>query len=273
MNQQIVLLVAVCLGLLILSLMRFIQTKKQARQKSISGLELINRLMTIIQLTQQHRGMHSGFLNGQQALASKLHSLEAELNDHYNHLSAAQKQFDVRTYQCLQAEQRQWLKLLARDDLNANLSFQLHSSLIKRLLDSLWDMADDFALTTSHNQEVQSLSNQLVRSLPELAESIGQVRALTMQVSNSDRCTPDKKLHLLFTLAKIEQEMAKIPNTMTSQTNQSIQDFVNEVRQCVEQQTLSDRNPDIFFQQATQNIDAIFQYIQQGLNTIKSQLG
>lgn len=272
MTHQILLLAAVCFGLLALSLIRLVQTKKQARQKSIIGLELINTLMSIIKLTQQHRGMHSGYLNGQHALETKLKALESELSSHFKTLSDAHKHFDPRTFQSLQAEQRQWQKLIQRNDLNANISFQLHSSLIKRLLDSLWDMADDFGLTTSRSLDVKALSNKLVRTLPELAESIGQVRALTMQVSNSDRCTPDKKLHLLFTLAKIEKEISQIQDTVGSQTCHAIQTFVDEVRLSVDQQTLSDRNPDIFFQEATKNIDAIFQNIQQGLNTIKTQL-
>lgn len=272
METQIILFIVLCLGLLCLTLIRVIQTSKQAHKKNLNGLNILDELIHIIQLTQQHRGIHSGFLNGQTALQNKLTHIEQEINTHCQAIQSLSDQIDPRTYANIRSEFLQWQRLLEQNQLDANSSFQAHSGLISRFLESLWDMADDFALTTSSNKKVQVLANNLVRILPELAESIGQVRALTMQVSNSDRCTPDKKLHLLFTLSKIEQDMEKVQQEISSDALQQLQQFVDEVRLSIDNKSLPDKNPDIFFQKATENIDAIFGFMQKGLENIRKEL-
>ncbi|GAB3478209.1 nitrate- and nitrite sensing domain-containing protein [Marinomonas epiphytica] len=271
MSLPIIGFICLCIGLIALSLIRYWQNARRWKQQSLIGIDLIQNLIEILKLSQQHRGLHSGFLNGQVALKSQLTSLEQKIDQLYQQVETQQTHIAKYTFANIRAEYKQWQRLLNQSNLDASQSFQQHSALIKRLLDSIWDLADDFGLTSSQDPAHKALFNRLVRTLPELAESLGQVRALTMQVSNSERCTPDKKLHLLYTLNKIETEMDAAQSQLTPQAITKIRQFVEEVRSSVHSQALASRNPEIFFQQATSNIDAIFGFIQQGLGQARNQ--
>ncbi len=93
-----------------------------------------------------------------------------------------------------------------------------------------------------------------------------------MQVSSSDRCTSDKKLHLLFTLTKIEQDIEKVKNDLSPKNVEQLQQFVNDVRLSIDDKSFSNKNPEIFFQEATDNIDFIFSFIQKGFDIIRVEL-
>lgn len=273
MNTPIILATVFFSALLMLALIRFFQTRSKARKDKVIGLNVLNLLVSLIKLTQQHRGMHSGFLNGQASMAEKLRDNEQEIGLLWKELHTYRDRINSRSYSYLHQELQQWHKIVNQADSNANLSFRAHSGLVARLLDSLWDIADDFALTTSSNEKVQQLSNLLIKTLPELAESIGQVRALTMQVSNSDRCAPDKKLQLIYTLASIDQNMEKARKELSQKNYTDLKVFVEDVRNSVNDMSLAERNPDDFFKQATGHIDSIFVQIQTGLRSIRRELG
>lgn len=273
MNMPFILAAGFFSALSLLAFTRFIQTRTKARNDKIIGLDVLDLLVSLIKLTQQHRGMHSGFLNGQTSMADKLKSNEREVSQLWKALEAHSEQINSRSYAYLQQELQQWHKIVGQTDGNSNTSFRAHSGLVARLLDSLWDIADDFALTTSSNDKVQKLSNLLIKTLPELAESIGQVRALTMQVSNSDRCAPDKKLQLVYTLASIEQNMEKATGVLSQKNCTELKSFVEDVRTSVNDLSLAQKNPDEFFQQATGHIDNVFVQIQAGLRSIRRELG
>jgi len=154
MTTQIILLVALCFGLLSLTIIRLLQTKAQAHKKNLRGLNILDKLVSIVKLTQQHRGMQAGFLNGQLNVKSKLLIIEQETIKHYKDIQTLSRQLDPKTYTAIHSEFMQWQRLLDRSGDDADSSFQAHSGLIARLLDSLWDMADDFALTTNPNSKI-----------------------------------------------------------------------------------------------------------------------
>ena len=112
------------------------------------------------------------------------------------------------------------------------------------------------------------MAHDLVRTLPELTEAIGQVRAITLQVSNSKHCSADKKLQLLFTLSKIKRDLPQIQEKLESQSFRKLVEFIEDIARSVEDQALGNRNPDIFFKEASLHIDMIFHYINTGLNDL-----
>ncbi|TXR54381.1 hypothetical protein [Reinekea thalattae] len=272
MSSAILLPIGVCIVLMLLAFLRIWQTTRKTQQQRRTGVALLLTLIELIKLSQQHRGMHSGLLNGQISLRPKLKELEQQIDSLQQGLYQQRHSLNQRTYAYLQSAITRWQKIMQQPAMEASVSFQQHSGLIARLLDSLWDIADDFSITTHSNPKIQQQTQILVRTLPVLSESIGQIRALTMQVANSERCTPDKKLQLLFTLSKIDADIQLISSDTSTDALEKVTIFTCDIRQSIEQDTLSQQNPDVVFQRATENIDRIFQLITQGLTALQQRL-
>lgn len=273
MSLSPILLILFVLFFVLLALYRFNSGHKKARTKNLQGLAALTQLIDIIKLTQQHRGLYAGMINGQQVSQSNLQSIENQINQNYKKLVNSETQRDKSLKRFTLKSYNMWKSILQNPSKDVNKSFHLHSSLIQRQLDCLWDIADDFALTSHTDQNIQELANDLVRTLPKLTEAIGQVRAITLQVTHSKYCSADKKLLLLFTLGKIQRDLAQVQPKLQKESYDKLHRFILEMTKSVEDQALSERNPDTFFKEASSHIDVIFSNIQTGLNDLKNQIG
>ncbi|MGB0943269.1 MAG: hypothetical protein ACPGUE_12735 [Marinomonas sp.] len=248
---------------------RLYLARKQAKAKSLRGLSALTHIIDIIKLTQQHRGLYAGRLNGQNVSQANLNTIRTQIDRHYDQLINSP---DKALKRLIRKSHQMWGALLINPTQDVNKSFHLHSSLIQRLLDCLWDIADEYALTSHTDQNIQNLANDLVRTLPKLTEAIGQVRAITLQVTNTKYCSADKKLLLLFTLGKIQRDLSQVKPKLQKQSYDNLVAFIEEITKSVEDQALSNRNPDSFFTEASSHIDIIFNNIQSGLKELKAQV-
>jgi hypothetical protein len=133
-------------------------------------------------------------------------------------------------------------------------------------------MSDEFSLTSNHQEHIQNSAQQLVKTLPELAESLGQVRALSVQVASKHEMSADKKLQLLFTLGKIEEHHKNLTTPLPQTTDKRLITFIQEIKYSINHSTLDKLNPDAIFQQATQVIDEIFVFIFAGFDSLKTSI-
>lgn len=256
----------------LLAIYRFYHARKQAKERSLRGITAVTRLIDIIKLTQEHRALYVEHLKGQDLAKNQLEAIEKQINQRYLVLIGKGKDLDKTLKRFAQKSQRIWGNILQNPSRDINKSFHTHSSLIQRLLDCLWDIADDYSLTTHTDHNIQSLANDLVRTLPKLTEAIGQVRAIALQITHSKYCSSDKKLLLLFTLSKIQRDLSQVQPKLQKQHYNKLTSFIEEITKSVEDQALSDRNPDTFFNEAGSHIDIIFNNIQTGLNELKTQV-
>ena len=151
-------------------------------------------------------------------------------------------------------------------------SFRVHSRLIDRQLDALWDMSDEFSLTSNNQINIRHLAQQLIQTLPELTEALGQIRALTVQVASKQAMSADKKLQLLFTLGKIEEHHQNLITPLPEETNQKLMTFIDMIKQNTHNGFLSRKKPDQLFQDSSEVIDALFAFIQTGLEALKGAI-
>lgn len=264
--------VSTSIAIILLALSRQIWSKKNAKQRSLNGISGIKLFIELIKLTQQHRGMHTGFLNGKVEFKDKLISLEKDINQLFTDLLAFEKEHSYPESLSTHFPYKQWQRLLAKHSIQSADSFQLHSGLIARQLDALWDMSDVFSLTSNYQENIRNSAIQLVKTLPELAEALGQIRALSVQVAAKQEISSDKKLQLLFTLGKIEDCHQKLTYPLPQTTDKQLRRFVNDIRKSVNEQELGAQDPDTLFKEATQVIDEIFTVIHSGFTTLKSNI-
>ena len=268
----ILLLFVTCFIIIGLAFTRHLYAKNKAKQRSLEGIQGVNHFVELIKLTQQHRGMHTGFLNGNQDFKDKMIQVEKDIQTEYQELVNFEKKHQYPAQLSIRFTLKKWQRLLQREDLQSSQSFQLHTALINRQLEALWDLADEFALTTSRQQEVRNTAQQLVKTLPVLAEALGQIRALSVQVASKQDLSSDKKLQLIFTLGKITEHHSQLRQLLPSNNNQGLQRFIEDIKNSVEQDTLSQRNPDSLFQEASQIINQLFAFINSQLNQLKETI-
>lgn len=250
-----------CLTIIGLALGRLIWSQKAAKERSINGIVGVSLYIELIKLTQQHRGMHSGFLNGKVEFEEKLISLESGIDQRYKDLLKFEKSHSYPDNLSAHYPFKQWQRLINNNAIDSAESFRLHSGIIARLLDALWDMSDEFSLTSNHHIEVRNPAQQLIKTLPELTESLGQIRALSVQVASKQEMTPDKKLQLLFTIEKIEKHCQNLTKPLPKETLEHLTDFIQKIKRDIQHSQLNQQSPDTLFQEATKAIDALFDVI------------
>lgn len=269
---SILLFIGLCVGVVSLAIARHYYSKKSAKRRSYQGLEGSKQLIELIKLTQQHRGMHSGFLNGQTEFSSKLDSLKADISHRYNTLLRLEETLNYPKQLSCQFQYIQWQKLIRDSALSSAQSFQIHSRLIARLLDGLWDMSDEFALTSSQDDTVRALAQQYIKTLPNIAEALGQIRALSVQVAAKHTLSSDKKLQLLFTLGKVDAHIDHLDQSHALQDKQKIRDFVEQIRKKTDSKELVNSQPEALFKDATLIIDGVFALIFTGVDTLQKKI-
>ncbi|TYL48228.1 hypothetical protein [Marinomonas sp. IMCC 4694] len=266
------LFIVVCIAILTLAISRQIWAKKAFKQRSLSGISGILLFIKLIKITQQHRGMHSGFLSGNHDCKEKLNQLELGIDQLYKSLLAFETLHAYPASRSVQYPIKQWQRLMHHHTLSSAESFQLHSGLIARQLDAIWDMSDEFSLTSHPHENIRDAAKQLVKTLPELAESVGQVRALCMQIASKHEMRADKKLQLVFTLGKIEDHIKTLITPLPSLCNERLNQFISNINRHIQNSTLDKENPDILFEQATQVIDEIYDFIFIGFKTLEDDI-
>ncbi|ETX11185.1 hypothetical protein MUS1_12400 [Marinomonas ushuaiensis DSM 15871] len=261
-----------CLTIILMAIGRQIWSKKASKERTLMGVSGITVFIELIKFTQQHRGMHSGFLNGKLDFEAKLPILEENINTLYSNLLSFEKTHNYPTSLSAHYPFKQWQRLIKNNEITSAESFQLHSGLITRQLDAVWDMADEFSLTSNHHEYIRNSAQQLVKTLPELAEALGQIRALSVQVSAKQEMSADKKLQLLFTLGKIEEHHRNLTLSLARSTDRRLTMFIAEIKQSTKDSTLCQQNPDTIFQEATHVINEVFVFILAGFDDLKTKI-
>lgn len=89
--NAIFLLIITSLTIITLALIRHFYSESHAKKRTIEGLQGVHYFVELIKLTQQHRGMHSGFLNGNLDFKDKLTQVEKDIQTQYEALLSFEK--------------------------------------------------------------------------------------------------------------------------------------------------------------------------------------
>lgn len=251
---------------------RYYSSMKASRELSMQGIDALRQLLEIIKLAQQHRALHIGTLNGQSGFSQKMQLVEATLHQRFVKLEQFQDTVKMPYDLGLKSLKVKWEQLLSSSYSTGEQSFRAHSSFIARALDGLWEIADKFSLTTNQDIEVRDLSNQMVKTFPELAESLAQVRGLSVQVASKHEISADKKLQLMYTLSRIEDRISALNNHFPTSSIQQLMAFIEIIRKGTETSSLHDQDPDFLFKESTQVIDQLYECILKGFNQLNTKI-
>ncbi|MDO9596388.1 MAG: EAL domain-containing protein [Azoarcus sp.] len=148
-------------------------------QRQIAGLELVDKMFSVLVTSQQHRGYSSGFLGGDQAMGARVVSqaealtesiarLDAELSVRPDWAVLASRWSDIRLR--LKAVIAHGLSLSAPDN------FHVHTEAIELILVRIGDVGEVSGLAGNSDPRIANLVAPMLRTMPLLTEGLGRLR-------------------------------------------------------------------------------------------------
>ncbi|QEL64955.1 putative citrate chemoreceptor protein [Oryzomicrobium terrae] len=187
----------------------FIQLREvitQSRQE-LAGIELLQPFGSLIQASQQHRGLSGGVLGGNDALKGKLdqrtRDIERMVGDLDGRLPAelrgSPRWTSVREeWQSIQSDGLSWV---ASENIGA------HTRLIDDLLLMQMDTADHFHITVDPDMGSFYLLETAVVKLPSMLERLGQTRALGTAILAKKQIADSQKVSLGVLAAQVRDTL------------------------------------------------------------------
>ena len=176
--------------------------RSKIKKSQLEGITYIIQLKPLISLVQQHRGLTSAWLNGDENVKPKLVNLQNEIKQVIHLLNKTDLQANERWMSFYDHWQRM-LEFKIKPSVSN--SFDQHCSLIKNLSYLLEDTSETYFLTSEHHKGFPNIGYTW-RELIVLTENIGQARAIGTGVSVQKHCSSVDKIRLSF----LAENMTKV---------------------------------------------------------------
>ncbi|MGZ5049572.1 MAG: diguanylate cyclase domain-containing protein [Methylobacter sp.] len=256
------------------------------------GTAYIPKLETLNLLLAQHRGTANMLMNGDQSADNYLTELEHELEVAFD---TAQQQCQIYqislAFSCTTLEQIRsaWQRLVGDyRHLSESDSFKQHSQLISQIRKLQSDSADISNLSLDSMLISYYLMDNMVRTIPDLMESIGKLRGFGSGVAAQGYAKTHEKIELskliqgvqtfeqimIFELHKVFNIQADLAPDLEAKLASATAD-VNQLLNVVDQKlinpsviTINDRN---YFLMATNTINSVmsvYQHVVENLDSV-----
>jgi methyl-accepting chemotaxis protein len=188
-------------------------------REEIAGLQSLKPMNRMVQAMQQHRGLSSGVLNGNESLkpqrAEKEKAVDAELAATVALMPAA-----IAKSERWQAIEADWAKLRGEGLSMAPAdNLKLHSGMIAKALIAMTDVADQTSLTLDPDIDSYYMMDSIVLKMPIVLEPLGVLRARGTGALARKELNEDQKLALGILLDRIgstqSQQKQSLEKVMT----------------------------------------------------------
>nr|WP_298165049.1 methyl-accepting chemotaxis protein [uncultured Pseudomonas sp.] len=252
---------------------------RQATQES-RGLAPVQELLQLIRLTQQHRGLSAAVLGGNRTLDKTRQDTQAEVERAFEHTERALRegQTAAEILASWQQLHRQWRELASQVGLGAidtPQSMARHSQLIAAGLRIEDALLDHFELSLDPVFETYYLINGALVELPQVSESLGQLRGTGALYLAQGRIQPEQRTALsvlavqtLSSFDKMARAFAKVGNadpafkSVLEAPLAALRPRIERALQLTDTQLVAVSEPgypaDDYFAAYTETIDALF---------------
>lgn len=247
--------------LFLLFLILSMKRKKQEEERLFEhGIDYIRSLRNFLALLQRHRGLTTGYINGNQSVATEIESL---------HLRITQVIDDIHTNGLWVRDNIKWSSMvdhwtrLSTTYLQggADNNFKQHNILIANLLYLIEDVADAHHLARMGGVTLDTDWRYLL----SIAEYIGQARALGTGVAARGECSSVMRIQLNHLRNKIA---GSIEVAWPDKSRQEIKNLLA----CIESQLMVDK-PSIsatdYFTLATRCIDHVLEQFDRQIDNLQ----
>ena len=179
------------------------------------GLALNRRLKDLIQEIQQHRGMCNAYLAGDTAFAQRIDAAQGRIEAILTRCDEELRTEEGGYRGQWTALREQWRKLAnSIKGSDVPRSFVEHTRLIDGVLQLLREVGDESALTLDESAGNRRIADVLVNRLPQLAEQLGQARALGATAAARGRVSTVTGMRLRFLMEQAREALEVVRATV-----------------------------------------------------------
>ena len=206
------------------------QTIRSAEQQ-LAGLALVESVARVEQLLQQHRGLSSAVLSGDQMMRDRRAAKETDVAGVFGKMEeklppALASSEDFRrikaSWEQVRKEGLHWTK----DE-----NFTAHTGLVKQIRLFLAIAADEYALSMDAAIGTFYLIDTIVNKLPDALEHFGQIRAYGTGILAKKQITEQQKIKLNSLIVELDSALEELQINLekTIRDNRGMQESVAAV--------------------------------------------
>jgi methyl-accepting chemotaxis protein len=245
------------------------------------GMQAVAKVLRLIQLTQQHRGLSAMVLGGTASAEDKRAAVQRDT-------SAALADVDALVGRLANpAVAAEWAQVksgwnalapgVAAKALSVPQSFAAHTGLLGKLLHLNEAVGDDYGLSLDPERDSYQLIQAAYYQLPYLSEELGRLRGKGAGLLSARSAAPEDRLAVSSIAARINDRLAQMTNAfdkaaavnpaLADELGQSIaavKDQASKLTALANEQIVTpaelNYTPQAFFTQSTEAIDQLFQF-------------
>ncbi len=220
-------------GFALFSYITQIQQRIAFAEKEIIGVQYISSVLSLLQNLQQHRGMASLYLNGEESFLPRLEEKKKNIEDNFLLIEARNQEFgkELGTADAARSLRKKWAVLEKTfTQLTPKESARQHTEFISEGLALIFNVSDASNVTLDPDLDSYYLMNTVVNTLPNLSENLGQSRAFTLSVQDPKNISDAERRDLInfIKIARSANEKIQRDMRVAFKTNNSLEAILNE---------------------------------------------
>jgi methyl-accepting chemotaxis protein len=199
LGAAVAIVMALLLFTVYLNLSRDIETARQ----EIIGLQILKPMNRMVQLMQQHRGLSSGVLNGNEAMKEKRAEKEKAVAEAVAATDAALSP-KLREMASWQAIRQDWAQISAQGmGWTPPENLKRNTEMIGRALTFMIEVADETQLTLDPVMDTYYFMDTVVTKMPAMLEPMGITRARGTGILTKKELTPQQRIDVSSLIAQM----------------------------------------------------------------------
>lgn len=171
--------------------------------RELSGLQMLKPMNRMAQYMQQHRGLSSGVLNGNEAMKDKRAAKEKEVVEAVKATEATLSPA-LRDSTAWKAIRQDWETIVAQGlSWAPPENIKRHSAMIEKLLVFMVDVADETELTLDPEIDTYYFMDTVVTKMPAMLEPLGITRARGTGVLTKKELSPQLRIDISSLIAQM----------------------------------------------------------------------
>jgi methyl-accepting chemotaxis protein len=206
------LLLGVAMGIVMLLLLFtvFVNLNRdiQTASNELDGLQVLKPVNKMAQFMQQHRGLSSGVLNGNDAMKDKRAAKEKEVSDIVS-ASEAMLSPKLRDSAIWKKIRQDWEEIRVQGlSWTPPENFKRHTVMIRNVLVLMVDIADDSELTLDPVIDTYYFMDTVVSKMPAMLEPLGITRGRGTGVLTKKELTPQMRIDIATVIAQMDSTLS-----------------------------------------------------------------
>lgn len=180
----------------------------QTAANELAGLQMLKPVNKMAQFMQQHRGLSSGVLNGNEAMKDKRAAKEKEVADIVAASEAAlsPKLRDSATWKKIRQD---WEEIRGQGlSWAPPENIKRHTQMIRNVLVLMVDIADETELTLDPVMDTYYFMDTVVSKMPAMLEPLGITRARGTGVLTKKELSPQMRIDMATVIAQMDSTLA-----------------------------------------------------------------